>query len=97
MIQCYVLVLRYLDQVLGHLQEVCVRFLARIQERDNITVLGRTLESLMTECDMPPSRLNELTAPLVRKKCCYLSVPDAEVWRIPMLVELIKVRDKWHL
>lgn len=74
-------------------KKFCVRFLARIQERDNRTVLGRTLESLMTECDLPPSKLNELTAPLVKKKCCYMSVPDAEVWRIPMLVELIKVRD----
>ena len=57
-------------------------------ERDHRTVLGRTLE-----CDLPPSRLDELSAALVKKKCCYMSVPDAEVWRVHMLVELIKVRD----
>ena len=46
-----------------------VRFLARIQERDNRTVLARTLESLLTEYYLPPSMLNELIAPLVNKKC----------------------------
>ena len=29
----------------------------------------------------------------MKKKCSYMRVPDAEVWRIPMLAELIKVRD----
>ena len=78
---------------LVNLKKFSVRFLARLQERDNRTVLGRTLGYLLTECDLPPSRLDELSAALVKKKCCYMSVPDAEVWRVHMLVELIKVRD----
>ena len=70
-----------------------VRFLARLQERDNRTVLGRTLEFLLTECDLPSSRLDELSAQLVKRKCSYKRVPDTEAWRIPLLAELIKVRD----
>ena len=70
-----------------------VRFLARLSEKDNRTVLGRTLESLLTQCNLPQSRLDELTASLVKKKCSYFRVPEPQLWRIPLLKELLKIRD----
>ena len=74
-------------------KKFCVRFLARLSEMDQRTVLGRTLGSLLSQCDLPQSRLAELTASLVKKKCSYMAVPEAESWRIPLLIELLKVRD----
>jgi hypothetical protein len=60
----------------------CLRFLARLNEMDHRTVLGRSLGSLLQQCDLQQSSLPELTASMVKKKCSYMAVPDAESWRI---------------
>ena len=74
-------------------KKFCVRFLARLNEMDHRTVLGRSLGSLLQQCDLQQSSLPELTASMVKKKCSYMAVPDAEAWRISLLIELLKVRD----
>ena len=70
-----------------------VRFLARLNERDNRTVLGKTLKSLLDQCHLPGSKLEDLTASLVKKKCSYFNAPANELWRLPLLKELLKIRN----
>ena len=69
-----------------------VRFLARISERDNRTVLGNTLRQLLDKCSMTESEPDVLTAPLVKKKLSYFDMPMEEQWRVPLLQELLKIR-----
>ena len=70
-----------------------VRFLAKLNERDQRTVLGKTLSSLLGQCGLHESRLRELCASIVKRKLTYFSVPEIEQWRVPMLQELLRIRD----
>ena len=70
-----------------------VRFLAKLNERDQRTVLGKTLHSLLNQCGLQESRLEDLCASIVKRKCTYFSVPEDQKWRLPMLQELIRIRD----
>ena len=70
-----------------------VRFLARIAEQDQRTVLGRTLSKLLQECSLEKDDLDKLTANLVKKKLEYKTVPIDEEWRVTLGKELIKIRD----
>jgi hypothetical protein len=63
-----------------------------MNEKDNRTVLGKTLNSLLDQCGLPVSRLEDLCASLVKKKCAYFRVPDTQQWRLPLLQELMKIR-----
>ena len=49
-----------------------VRFLARINELDQRTLLGKTLQSILEMCQIPGSRPQDLNAHLVKSKCKYL-------------------------
>ena len=68
-----------------------VRFLARLCQDDQRTVMGRTLRSLVRQCST--TGVECLTATLVKRKCCYFSPPESQEWRGPLLRELIKIRD----
>ena len=68
-----------------------VRFLARLCQADQRTVMGRTLRSLVEQCST--TGVECLTATLVKRKCCYFSPPESQEWRGPLLRELIKIRD----
>ena len=70
-----------------------VRFLARIAEQDQRTVLGRTLSRLLLECSLDTDDLMKLTASLVKKKVVYKEVPVDEKWRVNLGQELLKIRD----
>ena len=48
-----------------------VRFLARINEGDLRTVLGKTLHSILEMCTLTWSRLDDLNANVVKQKCRY--------------------------
>ena len=67
-----------------------VRFLARLNEMDYRTVLGRTLNSIADQCGV--QGLECLSATQVKKKCSYFLVPEAEQWRLPILQELLEIR-----
>jgi hypothetical protein len=69
-----------------------VRFLARLNESDHRTVLGSTLRQMRDDCSLTGLGLGQLTAQLVKKKLLYFKVPDGEQWRIPLLQELLKLR-----
>jgi hypothetical protein len=68
-----------------------VRFLARIRENDQRTVLGRTLAALRLHCKVDENSM--LSAMLVKKNLVYKNVPEDEAWRIPLSQELLKCRE----
>ena len=69
-----------------------VRFLARLNDSDHRTVLGRTLRRILDDCRLTGSGLGQLNAQLVKKNLLYFMVPDGEQWRIPLIKELLQLR-----
>ena len=69
-----------------------VRFLARLNEADMRTVLGRNLHTLLEKCGL--QHLDDLQAKLVKQRCKYFVAPAEELWRLPILTELLQVRKK---
>ena len=69
-----------------------VRFLSRLCERDNRTVLGKTLQSVLAQCGIGESKFEQLSPELVKKKCSYFVVPENEKWRLPIITELLQIR-----
>ena len=68
-----------------------VRFLARLRESDQRTVLGRTLAALRLHCKVDDNIM--LSATLVKKYLVYKDVPEDEAWRIQLSQELLKCRE----
>ena len=68
-----------------------VRFLARLFEKNQRTVLGKTLYNLSMQCSLPDITL--LTPECVKKNLKYFSVPEHEKWRSNMVTELFQLRD----
>ena len=71
----------------------CVRYLARLAERDMRTVMGRTLNYILEQCGMNSSQLSELSSSLIKKKVKYLEASEVNQWRVKLGIELVKVRD----
>ena len=69
-----------------------VRFLARLNECDLRSVLGRTLNSLMTIVGIDSGNPNDLTADVVKKRMRYSLVPEIEVWRVSLGHEILSAR-----
>ena len=70
-----------------------VRFLARKAEKDNRTVLGRTLSRLMLYCGIIDDDLSRLSSSLIKKKMKYRDVPIGEEWRVNLSKELLKIQN----
>ena len=60
----------------------CVRYLARLAERDMRTVMGRTLNYILEQCGMNSSQLSELSSSLIKKKVKYLEASEVNQWRV---------------
>ena len=71
-----------------------VRFLSRMNEMDKRTVLGKTLSSILEMCSLPESRFSDLNAKMVKDRCSYFKVPGTEQWRLPLLTELLAVKNQ---
>ena len=69
-----------------------VRFLTRLVEHDQRTVLGRNLQRILKECDLKEKDISKLTCSLVKKKCRYHEIPAEESWRLDIVDELLSVR-----
>ena len=69
-----------------------VRFLARICERDQRTVLGRTLSQLSAICGLKYDDVDKLTASIVKKNMSYQPVLEENRWRIASCIKLIGLR-----
>ena len=70
-----------------------MRFLARLYQGDNRTVLGQTIGSLLDQCGLNMTTVDQLTAALIKRSCSYFRAPEAELWRIPLIQELLEVRE----
>ena len=71
--------------------KLCVRVLARLFEKDQRTVLGRTLDQLCNLCKTPD--ISHLTSKNVKSSMSYFDVPQEEEWRVNIVTELLNVRD----
>ena len=69
-----------------------VRFLSRLNESDFRTVLGKNLQAVLDMCGIP--QLQNLNSHLVKKNCKYFDVPEQEQWRLPVLSELLQVKQQ---
>ena len=72
-----------------------VRFLARLVESDQRTVMGtgRTLSSLLAICKLKSEELPQLNAGLIKKNMLFSRVPAEDELRIHLGQELLQLRD----
>ena len=69
-----------------------VRFLARLNENDRETVLGRNLANIALLCNV--RNTFELNPKMVKDTVKYRTIPDKERWRVNFAWELLKVREE---
>ena len=67
-----------------------VRFLARISERDQRTVLGRVLSEISRICGRD---LTSLSTKVAKDKIKYAVAPVSEKWRLGLAKELLAARN----
>ena len=84
--------LRHLLKTLLASKKKPIRFLARLNELDLRTVLGRTLHKLTTLVGIDTDKPGELTVSRIKSKLKYFEVPNEEMWRLPMCNDLLDVR-----
>ena len=68
-----------------------VRFLARLSENDNRTVLGRTLSTLCNQLE--EDDLSCINSTVIKKKLCYRAPPEDDLWRLSLGSEWLQIRD----
>jgi hypothetical protein len=67
-----------------------VRFLANLVYDDRRTMTGKTVTRIANDCGVERGML---TTSIAKKQISYFSPPVEESWRIPLLKELLEVRD----
>ena len=78
-------------------KKMSVRFLARLAESDQRTVMGRTLSSLLSICNLKNEELPQLNAGVIKKNMVFSRPPPEDEWRIPLGQELLQLRDRSNL
>ena len=73
--------------------KVEVWFMARLDERDKRTVLGKTLQTILEDCELADYNMADLSANMVKQRCSYKRVPEPEKWRPAMLKELLLMKE----
>ena len=73
--------------------KMTVRFLIKIAENDKRTVLGRTLDFLCVKCGLKATEVDKLIPHMVKSKMDYMEIPKHEQWRIPMIEEVLRIRE----
>ena len=68
-----------------------VRYLARLNESDLRTVMGRTLQTLRSLIKINTDDSNDLTAGYIKRNLNYFEVLIDEAWRVPMSQELLDI------
>ena len=66
----------------------------RICERDMRTVLGRTLQFILKECNLLCENINNLTASCVKSNMTYRHINDDDRWIISIASELMECRTR---
>ena len=69
-----------------------VRFLARLNEQDLRTVMGRTLNRLTATTGLCEGDPSKLTSVHVKRHMKYCLVPENERWRVSLCQELLNAR-----
>ena len=69
-----------------------VRFLARLSESDNRTVLGRTLSTLRNLCGQRDDT-TVMNSTMIKRKLCYQEPSESEAWRPDLGKELLMIRE----
>ena len=69
-----------------------IRFLARLAEKDQRTVLRKTLKYLLEQCNLQD--VDELSPFIVKKHLAYGVASQDSAWQIPIAKELYKARNK---
>ena len=64
----------------------------RLCQVDQRTVIGKNISSLLKQCGLPDSKLNDLNSTVVKNRCNYFKLPETEEWKASVIRELIKVR-----
>ena len=68
----------------------CIRLLASLCTSDKKTSLGRNLSQIQRNLDC---NREELSSGFIKEHMKYSSVPEEEQWRIPLLLNLLDVRN----
>ena len=72
----------------------CIRFLARLQEKDLRTSMGRTLHYLLKQCKIDDNDLVKLTHRKVKSSVLYTTTNTESAWSINLANELHNIRNK---
>ena len=73
--------------------KMSIRFLIKLAESDQRTILGNTLEHIRSKCGLKQNELSRLTPSMVRKQFRYMPIPFSEQWRVPLMQELLQARN----
>ena len=69
----------------------CVRLLSSISEDDLNTIQGKNLFHLQRDLDC---EMEDLSSSFIKENMRFKPLPEEEHWRIPLLFNLIDIRDK---
>ena len=64
--------------------------LAKLYERDLRSVYGNNLRNIASLCE---TTIEELSSQLVKSKVKYRQIPENEMWRVPILTEMLLARE----
>ena len=72
-----------------------LRLLGKMCRTDLRTVFGTNLRNIAIDCKV---NIDSLTPNIVKNAMSYFMCPDNELWRIPLLQNLINIRsNEWFL
>ena len=88
------LLARYLNfaKVLLKCNKFSVRFLAQLTINDNSTVMGRTINYITSQCNIPKCNLLSLTSSQVKSTLKYMKVDPRNEWVLHMSKELMEAK-----
>ena len=69
-----------------------VRYLMNIAAKDQRTVIGNSLSFIRRQCGIGNEEV-DIFPSIVKKNMGYMQVPEDELWRVPLLKELLMIRD----
>ena len=70
-----------------------VRFMARLFEGDQRTVLGKTLQLMLDTCKLQGSELHKLKSGIVKRSFLFAATPEGFEWTPSIACELLSLRD----
>ena len=75
---------------LSNCHKLCIRLLVDLSKHDLRTVLCKNLESIAQDCNVQSRNLNKFC---VKQNMIYNHIPLDQEWKLPILHELLKVKE----